>query len=156
MPYERLLDREEIEQIDPDLPGAQRKLVGARRQLAAASKLLEDDEFPDVAYQTTYNAGLVALEALMLAEGYRKKVRGEGAHVAVMNFARECLREQYKREVEAVANMRRRRHNLQYANRETDISPLVARRRIETVTRLVDRIEERITGQSRLDLEDEA
>lgn len=155
MPYERLLENGQIERIDADPSGAQRKLARARRHLAAAEKLLEEDEFPDVAYQTTYNAGEVALEALMLAEGYRKK-SGEGAHIAVINFARECLGEEYEREVESVASMRRRRHNLQYGTREREVTPLVARRRIETIRRLADGIEERITGQSRLDSEDEA
>lgn len=155
--YESLLKEGQIVKVDPDPEAAAIMLRGAKRQHRAALKLIssvgDEGEMPEDAYAKAYSAGRTAIHALMTVEGYQiNKDIGE-KHVVTLNYGRLALGSEGEKWVNAVRNMRITRHNIEYGTREVAVPPRLAKARIRSVQELIDLVEERITGQSSMELQ---
>ena len=150
MAYERLLQQRRIRPYGAKPREIERLLQVAARDLATADKLLSEDT--DWAFNIVYNALLQAARALVLHEGYRP--RGAGQHWTIVEFCREALGPEHRRQVALFDQMRRKRHRLVY-----EMVGLVSRQEAEQAlafaTTFVEEMGLRITGQPRLEIEDE-
>jgi hypothetical protein len=85
-----LLDEGRIEAVEPDVDAAKNKLEEAKRHLASAAAIADDD--PEGAYSLVYDAARKAADAHMLANGYRASKSKVGAHEATARYV-EAWRE---------------------------------------------------------------
>lgn len=156
--YESLLKREEIVKVDPDAEAAATKLRAAKRHLCAARKLMSkaggEEEMPEKAFEDAYSAGRTAIHALMTLEGYEVNKDVRDKHVVTLNFGRLALGREGEKWVNAVRGMRLKRHDIEYGTQEVEVAPKVAKKRIQSVRELLDFVEERITGQISMELQD--
>ena len=150
MAYERLLQQRRIRPYRAKPQEIERLLQVAARDLATADKLLSEDT--DWAFNIVYNALLQAARALVLHEGFRP--RGAGQHWTIVEFCREALGPEYRQHVALFDQMRRKRHRLVY-----EMVGLVSRQEAEQALafarEFVEELRLRITGQPRLEIEDE-
>ncbi len=107
----RLLREREVEQIPPDEELADLLMDDARRHLASAARLANDD--PAGAFQLTYDAARKACSALLAVQGLRATSRG--GHIAV----RDVVRAQFGsgrrgKPLQELDAMRRRRKDAEY------------------------------------------
>ncbi len=107
----RLLREREVEQIPPDEDLADLLMDDARRHLASAARLANDD--PAGAFQLTYDAARKACSALLAVQGLRATSRG--GHIAV----RDVVRAQFGsvrrgKPLQELDAMRRRRKDAEY------------------------------------------
>ena len=150
MAYERLLQQRRIRSYQARPQEVARLLRIAARDLATADKLLSEDT--DWAFNIVYNAVLQAARALVLHEGFRP--RGAGQHWTIVEFCKEALGPEYRRQVALFDQMRRKRHRLVY-----EMVGLGSRQEAEQALAFakafVEEMRLRITGQPRLESEDE-
>ncbi len=107
----QLLREREVEQIPPDEELADLLMDDARRHLASAARLANDD--PAGAFQLTYDAARKACSALLAVQGLRATSRG--GHIAV----RDVVRAQFGsgrrgKPLQELDAMRRRRKDAEY------------------------------------------
>ncbi len=107
----RLLGEREVEQVPPDRDLADLLMDDARRHLASATRLANDD--PAGAFQMAYDAARKACSALLTVQGLRATSRG--GHIAVRDVVRAQFgggaKGRVLREFDA---MRRRRKDAEY------------------------------------------
>lgn len=89
----------------------QEQIKLAERDIRTAKKMLMEDS--DWAFSIAYNAILQSGRALMYFKGFRP-TSGEGAHVAVVQFAEITLGKTMRNEVELFDRMRKKRHQAIY------------------------------------------
>lgn len=85
---ERLLAEKAIRTVPPDRETASTQVDVARRHIASAEKLVDDD--PTLAFTALYDAMRKAIAAHMRSRGYRV-TRGPGAHVKTGRYAAAAL-----------------------------------------------------------------
>ncbi len=85
-------------------------LERAREEASAAQKLFND--FPSPAYELAYNAMLLAVTALLYADGYRARV--ERHHKTLTEFAEARLGATHASLVAEFERAQRRRHQTTY------------------------------------------
>lgn len=108
----RLLELGRIEQVESDLHAAQAKVEDAERHLKSADIIRESD--PEGAYALLYDAARKAIDALMLADGYRV-AKGEGGHVTTGEYAIDALSShEHISSVQQFDAMRRQRNKAEY------------------------------------------
>ena len=90
---------------------AQKYLKLAERDIKTSQKIIAEDW--DWAFSIAYNAILQAGRALMFHEGYRP-TSGEGAHIAVVQFAEITLGKAFENEISLFDKMRQKRHRVIY------------------------------------------
>jgi uncharacterized protein (UPF0332 family) len=148
--FKKLLDEGLIRRLEKPHPKQARgRLKAARRSLVASATLTPTDS--DWAYSIAYDAALQAGRGLMFQMGYRP-TSGEGAHVAVVRFLDEALRETIPQEVEMMETMRRKRNRAVY-----DSVGIVSKGELEAAQNvartIVDTIGDIIEGTLRLELD---
>ncbi len=84
----RLLAEKKIRTVRPDPETAQVELDVARRHIASAEKIMDDD--PTLAFTALYDAIRKAIAAHMRSRGYRV-TRGPGAHAKTGEYALAAL-----------------------------------------------------------------
>ncbi|MGH2662863.1 MAG: hypothetical protein ACRDH8_08655 [Actinomycetota bacterium] len=98
-------------EVDPE--AARTKLGEASRHLSSAERVQGDD--PEGAYALLYDASRKAIDAHMLANGYRVSKGRLGAHQATILYAEAVLgAEAHGGEVDALDRMRRTRNRSEY------------------------------------------
>lgn len=152
-PYQDLIDREQIESIEPNSAVVKRKLTGARSKLGVAQKLANSGSESErrEGHAIAYQAALVALEAWMRHRGY-KKTKSAG-HVAVLNFARRSLGSEHHKTIGRLHRMKIDRHNIEYVDASVSVSRRKAKQGIDLAKSIIDLVHDQITGQKRMDLE---
>lgn len=109
-----LLREARLERVERDLDTARAKIEEARRHLVSAEAIAEGD--PEGAYALLYDAARKAVDAHMVANGYRVPKGRLGAHQATALYASAALRSD--RGAEHVSHfdlMRRNRNRSEYA-----------------------------------------
>jgi uncharacterized protein (UPF0332 family) len=89
----------------------QEHLKLAERDIKTSQKIIAEDW--DWAFSIAYNAILQAGRTLMFYKGYRP-TSGEGAHLAVVQFAEVTFGETFENEISLFDKMRRKRHKVIY------------------------------------------
>lgn len=84
-----LVSEGRLERVEADPAGARDKLHEAKRHLASASRIVDTD--PAGAYSLLYDASRKAIDAHMLAAGYRVSRGRLGAHEATARYAVAAL-----------------------------------------------------------------
>lgn len=101
-----------IERIETDPVAARDRLAEAKRHLASAARIADDD--PNGAYALLWDGARKAVTALMLANGYRATSR-PAAHEAVVRYAEHVLaRSAAAEDVRHLDRMRRTRNRSEY------------------------------------------
>jgi uncharacterized protein (UPF0332 family) len=89
----------------------QKRLQLAERDIKTSQKIVAEDW--DWAFSIAYNAILQAGRALMFYKGYRP-TSGEGAHLAVVQFAEVTFGKTFENEISLFNKMRQKRHKVIY------------------------------------------
>lgn len=89
----------------------QKRLQLAERDIKTSQKIVAEDW--DWAFSIAYNALLQAGRALMFYKGYRP-TSGEGAHLAVVQFAEVTFGKTFENEMSLFNKMRQKRHKVIY------------------------------------------
>lgn len=145
MTYDSLIKSGRIRPYQATNQEIHKILALAKRDIGAAIRNLAED--PEWAYNIAYNAILQACRALMLAEGYR--ARGIDHHAIVFEFAREALGSEHITTFLRIDLIRRTRNKVVY-DIPGLVSPSMAKEVIQLAESLLEIIETRLTGQSRL------
>lgn len=103
-----------LERVPPDAAASARAVQAARRHLASAVALVDND--PDLAYSALYDAVLKACAALLQAQGLRATSRG--GHLAVQNAALAMFGRSGP--LRSFDRLRRRRNDVEYLHQEAD------------------------------------
>jgi len=111
MNYAELESKGLIHSYKASLKQIQEQIKLAERDIRTAKKMLAEDA--DWSFSIAYNAILQAGRALMFFRGYRP-TSGEGAHVAVVQFAEITLGKAMRNEVDLFDRMRKKRHQAIY------------------------------------------
>src|SRR5712691_1343791 len=85
---QRLLQGGRIQEVDPDSETAREEIATARRHIAAALKIVEEDS--TLAFTGLYDAMRKAISAHMRTNGYRV-TKGAGGHIKTGKYARAAL-----------------------------------------------------------------
>lgn len=109
-----------IERIEADADAALEKVGEAARHLDSATQIADAD--PAGAYSLLYDAARKAIDAHMLASGYRVSKGHLGAHEATARYASATLGE----EAQQFDRMRRNRNRSEYGVWEVGRSTLEA------------------------------
>jgi hypothetical protein len=109
-----LLNEGRIEAVEPDIDAAKNKLEGAKRHLASAAAIAEND--PEGAYSLVYDAARKAADAHMLANGYRSSKSKVGAHEATARYVEAVIGGQYVSDARSFNRMRKQRNPTEYGN----------------------------------------
>jgi len=110
---EDLVRQGRIERIEADRTAARDRLKEAARHLASAEAIAEAD--PEGAYALVYDAARKAIDAHMLASGYRVSRGRLGGHEATTRYASAVLGSGTRQEhVRHFDRMRRNRNRLEY------------------------------------------
>lgn len=109
-----LLDEGRIEAVEPDIGVAKNKLEEAKRHLASAAAIADDD--PEGAYSLVYDAARKAVDAHMLANGYRASKSKVGAHEATARYVEAVIGGAYAADARAFNRMRKQRNRTEYGN----------------------------------------
>lgn len=117
---EALLRDGRIEKVEADPSAARAKLGEAERHLDSAAQIAADD--PAGAYSLLYDAARKAIDAHMLASGYRVSKSRLGAHEATARYASSVLGEDARH----FDRMRRNRNRSEYGAWEVGRSTLEA------------------------------
>ncbi|MFA5787437.1 MAG: hypothetical protein WDA71_10745 [Actinomycetota bacterium] len=108
-----LLRQGRIERVEPDLEAAHSKLREAHRHLVSAGALAATD--PEGAYVLLYDAARKALDAHMLARGYRVSKSRLGAHEATAAYGIATLASgKHAQDVTHFDRMRKNRNKSEY------------------------------------------
>lgn len=106
---EGMIDRNELQRVEPSVELAEHLLDEATRHLASAELLAEVD--PSMAYDSLYSAARKAMAAVLARQGLRATARG--GHVAVEESLNAQLGEA-RRVVEDFTQLRRQRNLTDY------------------------------------------
>jgi hypothetical protein len=110
---EDLVRQGRIERIEADRSAARDRMRDAARHLASAEAIADAD--PAGAYALVYDAARKAIDAHMLASGYRASKGRIGAHEATARYASMVLESGTRGEhVRHFDRMRRNRNRLEY------------------------------------------
>jgi hypothetical protein len=109
-----LLKEGRIEAVEPDIDAAKNKLAEARRHLASAATIADDD--PEGAYSLVYDAARKAADAHMLANGYRASKSKVGAHEATARYVEAVIGGKYASDARSFNRMRKQRNRTEYGN----------------------------------------
>jgi hypothetical protein len=122
---EALVKEGRIERVEADRAAAIDKLEEARRHLDSASVILESD--PQGTYALLYDAARKAIDAHMLAAGYRVSKRRLGGHEATARYATSVLGSgPHGEHVQHFDRMRRNRNRSEYGMWQVGRSKLEA------------------------------
>ncbi len=80
-----LVEGGRIEPVTADIEAAKDKIEEAKKHLKSAPKIADED--PQGAYALIYDSARKAVDAHMLASGYRVKAHRPGAHAATAEYA---------------------------------------------------------------------
>lgn len=117
-----LLKEGRIEAVEPDVDVAKDKLEEAKRHLASAAAIAEDD--PEGAYSLVYDAARKAVDAHMRANGYRASKSKLGAHEASARYVEAVIGGAYAADARAFNRMRKQRNRTEYGNWHISASTL--------------------------------
>lgn len=109
-----LLKEGRIESVEADVAVAKDKLEEAKRHLASAAAIADDD--PEGAYSLVYDAARKAVDAHMLANGYRTSKSKLGAHEATARYVEAVIGGKYWSDASAFNRMRKQRNRTEYRN----------------------------------------
>ena len=113
-----LLNNNSIEPFPLNLKGIEIKIEKADRLYSFASKNLSGlgsgDE--DIVYNNIYDSIRLGCEAILLINGYRAKISGEGHHYIVINTAAILLSGQLGSEFQRFQQMRKKRNRIEYGD----------------------------------------
>lgn len=112
-----MLDRRELTQVVADLELARRLIGSARRHLASAQLVADED--PELAYAALYDALRKALAAMLQAQGLRATT--SGGHLAVTNAVRAQFATSMGGLLRPVDRIRVTRHATEYPDSNTYI-----------------------------------
>jgi hypothetical protein len=107
-----LLNEGRIEAVEPDIDAAKNKLEEAKRHLASAAAIADDD--PEGAYSLVYDAARKAADAHMLANGYRASKSKVGAHEATARYVEAVIKGKYASDARSFNRMRKQRNRTEY------------------------------------------
>jgi len=110
MEIEGMLDRDELERVDPSAEHAALLLDQAAGHLTSAELLI--DQHPPSAFALTYDAARKAMTAVLAKQGLRPTSRG--GHLAVQEAIEAQLGPNVRRVVRPFRAMRRRRNESEY------------------------------------------
>ena len=110
MSVDEMVERGELERVEPDSDAAEAALEEARRHIQSARAIAGAD--PNGAFQLAYDAARKAVAAHMRRHGYRVR-RGEGGHALTARYLAEALDDEHGRRLDA---MRRRRNRSEYGS----------------------------------------
>jgi len=113
MSYEDLLRQRVIEPVEVSKKEILEHLRLARHDISISRDIASIDL--DWAFNITYNGILQTALAYMCSEGYRP--RGEGKHLNTFRFLKASLPEAYKKEVDRLQKLRRKRNRAVYETR---------------------------------------
>jgi hypothetical protein len=134
---ERLLRVGRIERVEADPAAARDKLREAGRHLDSAAEIADTD--PAGAYALVYDAARKAIDAHMLAAGYRASKNRPGAHEATARYASMALGD----DARPFDRMRRNRNRSEYGVWDVGRSTLEAD--LEHARRIVHAVENELT-----------
>ena len=109
---QELLDKGRLEIIAADRVGAAAKLEEAKRHLQSAAVVADSDA--EGAYSLLYDAARKAIDAHMLAHGYRASKKKLGAHEATARYAAAAIGGDYATDAFSLDRMRRQRNRSEY------------------------------------------
>ena len=122
---EALVKEGRIERVEADRAAAIDKLEEARRHLDSASVIFESD--PQGAYALLYDAARKAIDARMLAAGYRVSKSRLGTHEATARYATSVLGSgPHGKHAQHFDRMRRNRNRSEYGMWQVGRSTLEA------------------------------
>ena len=110
-----MLDRNELSQVVADPALATRLLESARRHLASAERLAEQD--PELAYAAVHDAARKSMAAMLQAQGLRATT--SGGHVAVQHAVRAQFSSSMGALLRPVDRIRVTRHAVEYPDSGT-------------------------------------
>ena len=121
---EELLRDGRIEHVEADSSAARDKLLEAKRHLDSAARIADAD--PAGAYALLYDAARKAIDAHMLASGYRVSRSRLGAHEATARYATAVLGKGHGDDARHFDRMRRNRNRSEYGAWEVGRSTVEA------------------------------
>ncbi|MGH7352072.1 MAG: HEPN domain-containing protein [Candidatus Methylomirabilales bacterium] len=123
MIFEQLKARGLVEVVDPDLPGANRLMARAQKDLKTAQAVVGTDA--EWAYVVAVHAVLRAARALMLAEGFRP--RGRDQTRTLLQIAGSLVGEGEGSTLDDLEQVRKKgQHFLEWADRPISLYELEA------------------------------
>lgn len=123
-----------LQRVEPDRDAAYDKLQEGKQHLRSASTIAEDD--PPGAYALLYDAARKAIDAHMLAGGYRVPKDRLGAHATTAEYAVLFFTGgEYSEDVGQMDRMRRNRNRSEYGS--WHIGPTLVERDLKFARRLV-------------------
>jgi hypothetical protein len=139
---DNLLKEGRIESVEPDVAVAKDKLEEAKRHLASAAAIAEDD--PEGAYSLVYDAARKAADAHMLANGYRASKSKVGAHEATARYVEAVIGGKYAPDAGAFNRMRKQRNRTEYG--KWHISSSTLKTDSAHAARIVEAVEASLKG----------
>lgn len=109
---ERLLDEGRLEVVKVDANAATTKLEEAKRHLRSAAAIADSDA--EGSYSLLYDAARKAIDAHMLAHGYRASKKKLGAREATARYAAAAIGAEYAADATALDRMRKQRNRTEY------------------------------------------
>lgn len=113
-----LLNNNSIESFPLNLKGIEIKIEKANRLYSFVNKNLSGlgtgDE--DIVYNNIYDSIRLSCEAILLINGYRAKISGEGHHYIVINTAAILFNGQLSNEFQRFQQMRKKRNRIEYGD----------------------------------------
>ncbi|MBA3629665.1 MAG: hypothetical protein H0W55_08325 [Actinobacteria bacterium] len=131
-----LLNEGRIEAVEPDVDVAKNKLKEAKRHLASAATIAAND--PEGSYSLVYDAARKAVDAHMLANGYRASKSKLGAHEAKARYIEAVIGGAYVADARSFNRMRKQRNRTEYGN--WHISPSILDTDSVHAARIVDAV----------------
>ncbi|MGH2786433.1 MAG: hypothetical protein ACRDJV_00810 [Actinomycetota bacterium] len=110
--FDDLVKKGRIEAVEADVAAAKDKLKEAKRHLASATAIADDD--PEGAYSLVYDAARKAVDAHMLANGYRTSKSKLGAHEATARYVEAVIGGEYASDARAFNRMRKEQNRTEY------------------------------------------
>ncbi len=110
----RLVAEGRLGVVKADSKAARAKLDEAKRHLNSAAAIAGSDA--EGAYSLLYDAARKAIDAHMLAHGYRASKRKLGAHEATAQYASAVVAGQYVEDAAALDRMRKQRNRAEYGS----------------------------------------
>jgi hypothetical protein len=112
-----MLDRHELSQVVADLELAKRLIESARRHLASAELVADED--PELAYAAVHDAVRKGMAAMLQAQGLRATT--SGGHLAVQHAVRAQFSSSMGAMLRPVDRIRVTRHAVEYPDSGTYI-----------------------------------
>jgi uncharacterized protein (UPF0332 family) len=130
-----------IERVTVDNYEVDQLLKVLRRDAKTAERLINVDL--DWAFAVAYNSMIQGCLALMKAHGYR--ARGANRHIVAVRFAREALGEEWRKTLNRLDRIRKKRHRVVYEVAGL-ISEYEAKETIELASRFIEDLEQEIAA----------